>query len=155
MTISPALSHSSLPPAGATVADQPPGLAEEHDHLLCQVAARAEDLLAAVGGDHWPARELDALVGYLRAEILQQVTEEELLLFPTCAAPPDRHHLACEHARLRAGIAVLELAAGNGRRSPAMLAGAVSDLLRQLEAHLAAEETILAACRARQPCLTQ
>ncbi len=146
MTISPALSHSSLQSAGTGLASQPPGLAEEHDQLLCQVAARVEDLMAAVAGDRWPARELDALVGYLRTEILRQVTEEELLLFPACGAPPGRAHLTREHARLRAGIEVLELAAGNGGRSPAMLAGAVSDLLRQLEAHLAGEEATLAAC---------
>ena len=145
MAINPVFNHSSPQPARTGLAGQPPGLADEHDQLLRQVAVRAEDLLAAAAVGRWPAPELDALVGYLRAEILRQVTDEEILLFPACGAPRERDHLARDHAGLRAGIEVLELAAGNGGRSPTMLASAVRDLLRQLEAHLAAEETILAA----------
>ena len=55
--------------------------------------------------------------------------------------------LADEHDQLLRQVAVRAedlLAAGDGGRSPAMLASAVRDLLRQLEAHLAAEEAILA-----------
>jgi uncharacterized protein (DUF2249 family) len=144
MTADPAFSHSSPQPAGTVLIRQPPGLADEHDQQLRQVAVRAEDLLAAAR-DHWPARELDGLLGYLRAEVLRQATDEEVLLFPACGALPAGDHLARDHARLRAGIEVLELAAGDGGRSPAMLASTVRGFLRQLEAHLAAEEAILAA----------
>ena len=144
MTISLAFSHSPPQPVGTALASQPPGLADEHDQLLRQVAVRAEELVAAAAAGRWPARELDALVGYLRAEILRQVTDEEILLFPACGTPAGREHLARDHARLRAGVEVLEQAAGNGGRSPAMLASAVRDILRQLEAHLATEEAILA-----------
>lgn len=144
MTVGPAFSHSSPQPAGTALASQPPGLADEHGQLLRQVAVRAEDLAAAAARGHWPARELDALLGYLRAEILRQITDEEVLLFPACGAPPGVDRLARDHARLRAAIEVLELVAGDGSRSPAMLASAVRALLRQLEAHLAAEEAILA-----------
>jgi uncharacterized protein (DUF2249 family) len=144
MTVNPAFAHSSPQPAGVALASQPPGLADEHGQLLRQVAARAEDLMAAAARGRWPARELDTLLGYLRAEILRQVTDEEILLFPACGAPPGVDRLARDHARLRAGIEVLELVAGDGRRSPMMLASAVRDLLRQFEAHLATEEAILA-----------
>ncbi len=145
MAVDAVFSHSSLQPAGTALASRPPGLADEHSQLLRQVAIRAEDLMAAAAGGRWPARELDALVGYLRAEILRQVTDEETLLFPACGTPPGHDHLARDHARLQASIEVLELAAGNGERSPAMLASAVRDFLRQLEAHLATEEALLAA----------
>ena len=145
MTVNPASGQSSPQPAGTALASRPPGLADEHGQLLRQVTVRAEDLMAAAAGGRWPAPELAALVGYLRSEILRQVTDEEILLFPAYGGTRERGQLAYDHARLRAGVEVLELAAGNGGRSPAMLASAVTDLLRQLEAHLAAEETILAA----------
>ncbi len=145
MTANPTSGQSSLQPVGVALASQPPGLADEHGQLLRQVTARAEDLMAAAAGGRWPAPELEALVGYLRSEILRQVTDEEILLFPAYGAPRERGQLVHDHARLRAGVEMLELAAANGGRSPAMLASAVTDLLQQLEAHLAAEETILAA----------
>lgn len=144
-TISPAFSHSTE----TALSGQPPGLADEHDQLLQQVAVRAEELMAAAAVGRWPARELDALVGYLRAEILRQVTDEEVLLFPACGTSSGREQMARDHARLRAAIEVLEQTAGNGGRSAAKLASAVSDLLRQLEAHLAAEEAMLMAAGRR------
>lgn len=43
--------------------------------------------LAVATAGRWPSRELGALLGYLRTEILRQVADEELLLFP--ARRPD------------------------------------------------------------------
>lgn len=121
-----------------------PGLTDEHEQLLRQVAVRAEALLAVATAGHWPARELEALLGYLRAEILRQAADEELLLFPSSGAQPELTRLARDHARLRAGVEALEHAAHDAAGSPALLATATRDLLCQLERHLSAEEAILA-----------
>ncbi len=121
------------------------GLTEEHGQLLRQVAVRAEELMAAVRAGRWPAQELEALLGYLRAEIIRQTVDEETLLFPTRRDASGLGRLARDHARLRADVEALELVARDGGGSLAMLATAVRDLLSQLEFHLAAEEAILGA----------
>jgi hypothetical protein len=73
--------------AAAPPGDPPLTLADEHALLLSQVLIRAEDLLAVTAEDRWPARELQVLVGYLRAEVLGQDADEERLLFPAGAPP--------------------------------------------------------------------
>lgn len=125
-------------PAGPTL-----GLIDEHGQLLCQVAMRAEALLAVSAAGHWPARELEALLGYLRAEILRQAADEEMLLFPAHGEQAGLTRLARDHVRLRAGIEALERATRDSSGSRAALAGATRDLLCQLERHLATEEAIL------------
>jgi uncharacterized protein (DUF2249 family) len=136
--------RSSARPAGYALAGQAPGLTDEHGQLLQQVAVRAEALIAAACEGRWPGRELEALLGYLRAELLRQVTDEEMLLFPARRAPAGLDRLGRDHARLRAGVEALEHAADDGKRSPALLATAVRAFLRQLEDHLVAEEAVLA-----------
>lgn len=143
MAITQAFSSPSAPAAGGRPG-RAPGLAGEHGQLLRQVAVRAEALLAATAAGRWPARELEALLGYLRAEILRQAADEEMLLFPARRAHPGLTRLARDHARLRAGIEALERAASGSGDSPAGLAAGVRDLLCQLEGHLAAEEAVLA-----------
>jgi uncharacterized protein (DUF2249 family) len=143
--------------ASQTPGDQPPQtpaavpgdplltLAGEHALLLGQVVTRAGDLLAVTAEDRWPAGELQALAGYLRAEVLGQDADEERLLFPA-GASAGVSRLAGDHARLRAAIETLErVAAGEITWSPAELAAATRDLLRQLERHLHAGEAVLAA----------
>jgi len=120
-------------------------LAGEHALLLRQVAVRAEALLAVAAADRWPAAELEALVGYLRAEILRQAADEEILLFPARGASRGLARLARGHVRLREGIETLERAAGDEGNSPAMIASATRELLCQLERHLAEEDAVLAA----------
>jgi uncharacterized protein (DUF2249 family) len=134
------------PPRTAAPPDGPPRtLADEHALLLNQVLIRAEDLLAVTAEDRWPARELQALVGYLRAEVLGQDADEERLLFPA-GAPAGVSRLARDHARLRATIETLErAAAGESTWSAAQLAAATRDLLHQLERHFHAGQALLAA----------
>lgn len=144
MAVNTTSSRSSVRQAGHAVAGQAPGLADEHAQLLQQVAVRAEALIAAASEGRWPSRELEALLGYLRVEILRQVTDEEMLLFPARGATTGLDRLGRDHARLRAGVEALEHAAGDGKRSRAILVTAASDFLRQLEDHLAAEEALLA-----------
>ncbi len=73
--------HDSPRRAGASPEGRTPDLTEEHGQLLRQVAVRAEELMTEVRASRWPARELEALLGYLRAEIIGQTVEEETL-FP-------------------------------------------------------------------------
>lgn len=87
------------------------GLADEHTQLLIQVAARAETVLAVAAEGRWPAWELQALLGYLSAEVLRQAADEEQLLFPGRGAPAGLARLAGDHAQLRARIEALEYAA--------------------------------------------
>lgn len=129
--------------AGGSPASRALDLTEEHGHLLRQVAVRAGELMAAVRGDRWPTGELKALLGYLRAEIIRQTVDQETLLFPARGDAPRLGRLARDHARLRAGVEVLELMAQDGGGSLATLATTVRDLLSQLESHLAAEEAVL------------
>ena len=93
--------------AAAPPGDPPLTLADEHALLLSQVLTRAKNLLAVTAEDRWPARELQMLVGYLRAEVLGQDADEERLLFPA-GAPAGVSRLARDHARLRATIETLE-----------------------------------------------
>lgn len=121
-------------------------LTMEHAHLLTQVTDRARDVLRVAGQDRWPSRELTALAGYLRAELIRQVTDEERLLFPAHETTPELSRLARDHARLRACVDTLAAAARErGTRSPAQLATTVRDLLTQLGNHLTTEQAILAA----------
>jgi uncharacterized protein (DUF2249 family) len=119
-------------------------LADEHALLLEQVAVRAVDLLTAIAEDRWPARERQALVGYLRAEVLRQAADQEWL-FPAHQAAEGFARLAQDHVRLREGTEVLAEAASEGIGSRAQLAAVTRDLLAQLERHLAAEEQLLTA----------
>jgi uncharacterized protein (DUF2249 family) len=140
-----ASSEEQLHAAAAAPGGPQVTLAGEHALLLSQVVTRAGDLLAVTAEDRWPARELQALAGYLRAEVLGQDADEERLLFPA-GASAGVSPLARDHARLRAAIETLErVAAGQITWSPAELAAATRDLLRQLERHLHAGEAVLAA----------
>lgn len=133
--------------AEGSPASRTQNLTEEHGQLLRQVAVRAEELMAAVRAGHWPALELEALLGYLRAEIIRQVVDEETLLFSGCPDPSGLGRLARDHARLRVGVEALEFVARDGRESLLTLATRVRDLVSQLEFHLATEEAVLGADR--------
>lgn len=135
--------------AEGSLTTRTPDLAQEHRQLLRQATVRARELMAAMQASRWPAAELEALLDYLRAEIIRQAVEEEILLFPACGDESGLGRLARDHARFRAGVEALELAARDGGGSAAALATTIRDLLRQLEAHLAVEETVLGACSGR------
>lgn len=128
--------------AGSAAGGSPLTLADEHALLLGQVAVRAGDLLTALATDRWPARELQALVGYLRAEILRQAADQERL-FPAHQEADGFARLARDHVRLRAGTDILAQAAEEGTGSRTQLATVTRDLLAQLESHLTAAERLL------------
>lgn len=132
----------------------PVTLTEEHALLLAQVTSRADDVLSAAAQGRWPARELEALAGYLRAEILRQASDEEWLLFPASDPAPGVARLERDHERLRACTEALEqAAAGTGMHSRAQVAAVTRDLVAQLRLHLASEEQVLAAADAPDPVL--
>ena len=125
-------------------------LAEEHVLLLWQLTASAEKLLTATAHGRWPRAELAALAGYVQAEVLRQVSDEEALLFPAAPAQTAAG-LARDHVRLRAAAELLaRAAAGEQSMSPAQLAAAVRDFVAQLERHLRNEDDLLASGRAPQ-----
>ncbi|HEY6746267.1 MAG TPA: hemerythrin domain-containing protein [Mycobacteriales bacterium] len=130
----------------ATPEDQPLTLFEEHGLLLRQVAVRAEELLAVTAGGGWPARELQALLTYMRVEVLRQAVDEERLLFPCCPPSAALDRLGRDHTILHLMTEMLATAAtGEGPRIPAELARTTRDLLAHLERHLGSEEAVLAA----------
>lgn len=120
-------------------------LADEHDLLLQQVAVRTEELLSAAEKGGWPGKELTALLGYLRSEVLRQVVDEELLLLAHHDVQAQAAGLIRDHVRLRAGVETLAEAAVNADRfSASEVSGIAANLFAQLERHCSAEETLLA-----------
>jgi uncharacterized protein (DUF2249 family) len=149
MTVTETPGYAPHPAAVAVTPDTPLTLAREHELLLQQVRIRAADLLAAAAEGRWPTEELQALLGYLRAEVLRQAGDEEWLLFPGHYTDPGFARLGRDHARLHAEADLLACAAsGEGRFSPRQLAAATRDLVNQLERHLAAEEALFASASA-------
>jgi uncharacterized protein (DUF2249 family) len=136
-----------LPATGVTSSDDRPlTLAEEHGLLLRQVAARAEDLLAVIAAGGWPARELEALLTYMRVEVLRQAADEEQLLFPSHTPSAALDRLGRDHTILHLITEALAAAATDeGPHVPADLAATTRDLLAHLERHLSNEVAVLAA----------
>lgn len=149
MTTSEKMLRRDKGPGTGNFPGPPQTLAEEHALLLAQVTLRARDVLTATAGGRWPAWELQALAGYLRAEVLHHAEDEEWLLFPARHAPAAFARLGRDHVRLRAHVEALERAAdGTGTHSRAEVAALTRDLLTQFERHLAAEQAALTSARA-------
>jgi uncharacterized protein (DUF2249 family)/iron-sulfur cluster repair protein YtfE (RIC family) len=143
--------------ADAIDADRVPGhgqvgdehtLADEHAVLLHEMRNRARAVRAALGAGHWPAREIDALVDYLRYELLDQAATEERLLFPMTPggfSDPRIHGLVQEHVQLRevadqlAGDAALD----PEHADPAALAVHLDVLEEFSDRHMRREEAVL------------
>ncbi|MGH3287824.1 MAG: hemerythrin domain-containing protein, partial [Streptosporangiaceae bacterium] len=142
------LTRHGQPGSAGLLADPALTLAEEHLLLLWQVTARAEELLTAVTGGRPHGAELAALAGYVEAEVLRQVSDEETLLFPAALAT-EVTGLARDHARLRsAADRLMRASAGKPPMFPAQVAAAARDFVAQLERHLREEDKLLASERA-------
>lgn len=140
-------SRDERPPASVTTTpdDRPLTLSEEHGLLLRQVAVRVEELLAVTADGGWPARELQALLTYMRVEVLRQAADEERLLFPSHTSSAALDRLGRDHTILHLLTETLATAAtGEGPHIPADLAATTRDLLAHLERHLGSEEALLA-----------
>jgi uncharacterized protein (DUF2249 family) len=119
-------------------------LADEHDLLLLQVAARADAVLSLLESPAWPRAELAALLDYLRAEVLHQVCDEEALLIAGRLEEPAAAALIEDHVRLRIAVELLaEAAEERPGRSGSAVSDIVTDMFTQLERHCIAEEAFL------------
>jgi uncharacterized protein (DUF2249 family) len=120
-------------------------LAEQHAQLLSEVSARAHLLLLEVEEDRWPILPLRELADYFHVEVLQQVVDDEWLLFRSAHhAPEELAGLRRSHLELRLAIDVLaQAAAGAGDLSPPQLAVTTQGVLALLRDHLVAEERVL------------
>lgn len=124
-------------------------LADEHAVLLREVRGRERAVRTALGTGRWPHREIDALVAYLRYEVLDQATHEELLLFPRTPdgfAGSRVQELVADHVHLRDVTDRLAAVSGTGDENPDphILMALLDDLEEVLERHMRSEETVLA-----------
>ena len=120
-------------------------LTDEHALLLDEVTVRAGDVMTLAAQGLWPQRALQRLLGYLRVEVMQQMVDEEGLLFPDQPAPAALARLRRDHLQLRYFTEALADAASGGSCWTSAQVGAASrDLLAVLERHIAAEDELLA-----------
>lgn len=118
-------------------------LADSHIALQWQVAARVDEVLAALHEGRWPRPELDRLVDYLVYELLDQASLEDWLLLadePTVDVSDRSERLDGDHVRLRAAVSAVARCAAASRPAPEKLSVAMQVLLRQLEEHVLAED---------------
>jgi hypothetical protein len=119
-------------------------LAGEHAMLLRDVERRAAPVLAVLDARTWPHAELGALITFLRATVLRQVSDEEALLFPNDSSAPPLAALSQDHVRLHSLTTRLDAAyAEPGSRNE--LRALVDDLLATLRRHMVDEHDVLAA----------
>jgi uncharacterized protein (DUF2249 family) len=124
-------------------------LADEHAVLLQEVRHREGAVRAALGSGGWPGQEIEALVAYLRYEVLDQAAHEESLLFPLTSDGPAgnrMHGLVEDHVRLRDLTDHLVAAgtADDARRDPGALVDLLDDVEELLDRHMRAEQALLA-----------
>ncbi|MEO8888414.1 MAG: hemerythrin domain-containing protein [Jatrophihabitantaceae bacterium] len=137
---------SSRPEAGAPATPAAAStLSEEHSLLLREVTTRAETLLRETDEGRWPDQQLTALVDYLHLEVLQQVVDEERLVFLSHRGAEGLAGLRLAHRELRAAIDVLAQAlASTDTLTREQVGDCTRNLITQLADHLTAEEQVLA-----------
>jgi uncharacterized protein (DUF2249 family) len=142
------------PPAGEDVRHRDDhwignhALADEHAVLLQEVRHRERAVRAALGAGRWPDREIEALVAYLRYEVLDQAANEERLLFPLTPegiGGKRIHALVEDHVQLRDLTDGLVAAgtADDARRDPRALVDLLDDVDERLDRHMRAEQALL------------
>ena len=125
-------------------------LADEHAVLLHEVRQRERAVRTALGTGRWPEHEIDALVAYLRYEVLDQAANEELLLFPRTSeglSGSRVHQLVEDHVHLRDVTDELTAAAtADGENDdPGALVELLDDLEDFLDQHMRTEQAVLGA----------
>ena len=123
-------------------------LADEHAVLLHEVRHRERAVRAALGAGGWPDREIEALVAYLRYEVLDQAANEERLLFPLASEGRTGNRmrgLVDDHVQLRDLTDDLVAAgtADDARRDPRALVDLLDDVEELLNRHMRAAEQAL------------
>src|SRR5688500_14499518 len=157
MMVSQRTVEQETPPAPAEDGDVPHRddhwmgnhpLADEHAVLLQEVRHRERAVRAALGAGRWPDREIEALVAYLRYEVLDQAANEERLLFPLTSegiAGRRMHALVEDHVQLRDLTDDLVAAgtADDARRDPGAVVDLLDDVEELLDRHMRAEQALL------------
>lgn len=138
-------SHTGTP-LPSRCADPRHRLAAEHELLLRDVVARADDVLARLDAARWPEHELAELIRYFQTEVIRQTRMEEQLLFARRGGSSDAEfaRLARDHVRIRYALeALTDAARVPGRRDQGSLAATVHRLVAHLAQHLLAERAVL------------
>lgn len=120
-------------------------LSDEHANLLQQVTARCQAVsVTALTGD-WPTHELYQLVDYLHVEVLQQMVNEEWLLFrESHNSEQALDRLRTDHLELRLSIEALTLVTGDtARPTLRQLTDEVTNLRAALADHFTTEQASL------------
>jgi Uncharacterized conserved protein (DUF2249)/Hemerythrin HHE cation binding domain len=136
---------SAAQPAGG--GPQALTLRAEHDLLLGEVTARAEDVLSEADAGRWPQQQLQGLLDYLHLEVLRHILDEEWLLFRMSHhTPEDLAPLRQDHLDLRGTIEELaDMAGRGGDGSPTELSRTTRTSLVRLDNHTRAEQDLLTA----------
>jgi uncharacterized protein (DUF2249 family) len=124
------------------------GLDTEHAVLLREVCVREEAIRAGLRTGRWPASEIQALVDYLRYEVIDQAATEERLLFPLAEgglAGQGMDGLLDDHVNLRdLTDRLAALAPADNRHILPTELRELLDALRQLlDRHMREEEALL------------
>jgi len=141
MTTNVAVTYLRAPSSAVSEPDSltPSG---EHALLLQGVHRRVWPVLALIDAGAWPTAELHTLVGYLRASLLRQASEEEASPWPRGSATPFAE-LTAQHADLRS--LTERLAQANvAPCPPPELRRMVAELLKVLARHVEMEQDLLA-----------
>jgi len=114
------------------------------------VRYRNHAVLSALGEGRWPDQEVEALVDYLRYEVLDQAVTEERLLFPLTGeslADGPLHRLVSDHVRLR-DLTDQLADVRRTRPEPAALVEILDTVVAFLDRHMREEEAALASATA-------
>jgi len=129
------------------------GLVADHTELFDEVQRHCRQALGAIADYRWPSRELEALTGYLRSQLVRQIQVEETLMSAGAEAGSAEavRRLARDHVRLRSLLEALTHATGaEGQLDPQALAATLRDLMTQLFRHIVAERRVLVEHAARR-----
>jgi hypothetical protein len=123
--------------------DRARSLVDEHARLMRDVIRRAIPVLDLLDVRAWPDAELRTLASFLRANLLRQVSDEDVRLYPHDSSAPPFAELSADHVRLH----VLTAQLGEVRNEPGQtrhLHALVDELLATLQRHLETEQHIFA-----------
>ena len=140
MTTNVAETYRKTPSSAVSEPDSQ-ALSGEHALLLQGVHRRVWPVLALMDAGAWPTAELHTLVGYLRASLSRQASDEDARLLPGGAAAPFAE-LTAQRADLRSlteWLAQANVAAC----PPSELRRMLAELLRVLARHVEMEQALL------------
>jgi uncharacterized protein (DUF2249 family) len=119
---------------------------DEDAQVLWQATARADALVRDLARGKNTDADLEGLLGYLREVVLARISDEDRHALPVLRRAPGAHpeldELDQQHLQLRGDVEDLA-AAAQGHSAREQQAGIMRRLVNHLEAHLAAEASLL------------